>query len=225
MTRKVMKKMDHVYAAPSDGALMVLEDEEREGEKGDEVNEVMKTRLKKAFHSLARKYHPDTSTDEASAARFMAISKAYTELVKDSPEGKKSRQDKEDEEKDENSPTNVFDGISEEEIGSQKISPIIFAEDGLESRAPSWIPPPDILLFTVQDCLNGDIRRFIRFNLQIKEFVCILETNIEYMKKPLYHFGRLGYVLDLVQPFDTHPHNKELLLMCKFRYIDIRKKD
>jgi len=91
MTRKVMKKMDHVYAAPSDGALMVLEDEEREGEKGDEVNEVMKTRLKKAFHSLARKYHPDTSTDEASAARFMAISKAYTELVKDSPEGKKSR--------------------------------------------------------------------------------------------------------------------------------------
>ena len=83
MTRKVTKKMDHIYASPMDGMLMVLENEEEEDIEGDEVSQSMKIRLKAAFHALARKYHPDKNQgNKKFEDKLKTITLAYSQLKK-----------------------------------------------------------------------------------------------------------------------------------------------
>ncbi len=183
---------------------------------GDQVDAAMKTRLKKAFYELAKRYHPDLNK-EGHHAKFEEISKAYAELVKGQAPDNLGLEDDD---------TFEFSHLAaEEEDGSEEdgnrtrlANPVVYCDD--TTKTPAWLPHPDIVVFTLQDYEHGDIRRWIRYNLGMQELILVAEGTIYSMKKCLYHFGRLGYVIDLIQPIDTHPHRRELCAIFKLRWVE-----
>lgn len=50
-----------------------------------------------------------------------------------------------------------------------------------------------------------------------------MEEEIHKMKKPLFHFARLGYVIDHIQSIDTSPHVNKLCVVFQMRLVDKRK--
>lgn len=72
--------------------------------------------------------------------------------------------------------------------------------------------------------MDSTLNRWIRYHLQLSEFIIIADSAVEHMKKPLYHFARLGYVVDYIQPIDTSPHRNELLAIFKMRFVEEQRK-
>jgi len=67
----------------SDGALVPVLSSRGGPAGGQELDDSLKARLKKAFHALAKKYHPDLGKQEH-YTKFQVLAQAYADLTKDS---------------------------------------------------------------------------------------------------------------------------------------------
>ncbi|CAD7950908.1 unnamed protein product [Amoebophrya sp. A120] len=215
------------YAGAAGGA------SDGEEQKGAEVDDQWKKKLKTLFKQLAKKWHPDKSRDTWLSAKFQEAAKSYAQLVK----GEKGDPDEDgDHPEATGDATDIFGEFesfsAEADAGRSSAygdpeDQVLFVEDVARKKFqnyPQYLPPPDLVIFTYQDCHNSCVRRFIRFHLNIKHFILIVEHEIHMMKKPLYHFARLGYVIDLIQPIDTSPHVNRLCAIFSLRYVEKRRR-
>ncbi|CAD7932125.1 unnamed protein product [Amoebophrya sp. A25] len=194
--------------------------QEEDGPRPDEVDDRWKARLKATFRALAKKWHPDKSRDTWLTAKFQEAAKAYAQLVKGAPNDDDDKHPFEDGE----------DGsarVGGKDDPGDPEDQVLFVNDvvtGVYNNYPTYLPSPDIGIFSYQDCENSTCRRFIRFHLQLKYVVLIIDGDISHMKKPLFHFARLNYVIDHIQPIDTCPHRNRLCAIFQLRLVETRKK-